>query len=130
MDWRATLRKTRLEHVVLVMSILALIGWGFSVWQWRGYVECQAEVSDRVIQVLTLRSAAQDNEREAEVQADRAFKNAMNALLAQPPRTQPERLAALTTLQRALDEQDRQRAMADEVRAEHPIPDLPSRSCR
>jgi hypothetical protein len=34
------------------------------------------------------------------------------------------------TLQRALDEQDRQRAMADQVRAEHPIPDLPSRSCR
>lgn len=121
--------KVNRNTVVLVISVVALLVWGIAVYQWRGYTECQARVLDVVVQVLDVRSDALDEERVAEHKADIAFRDAMNSILANPPNPRAEQLKALTQLQRALDEQEQEREEADKVRAEHPIPELPSKSC-
>jgi hypothetical protein len=122
-------RLLSLNYVVLAVSIFALIAWGVSVSKWRSYTECQARVVDTVIQVLDTRSKAADEEAVTEHQADAAFRNAMDTLLAQPPRPVAERTKALRQLQQALDDQARKREEVAQVRATHPIPELPSKSC-
>lgn len=122
-------RYLTLVNVVLAISVLALIGWGVSVYQWRTYSECQARVTNTVVQVLQIRSESGDLEQRAEYQADLAFQEAMSTLLAVPPPPEAKTRAALAKLQKALDDQQQKREEADRVRATHPIPELPSESC-
>ena len=122
-------RYLTLTNAVMVISVVALIGWGISVYQWRTYSECQAQVTNTVIDVLQIRSVSGDREQEAEHRADLAFREAMESVLAQPPVPEAKLRTSLAQLQRALDDQEQKREEAEQVRAAHPIPELPAESC-
>ena len=95
------------------------------------YIACQAGVNEAMALAQRSRSEATDQDRAA----DRAETTAARTLIvtvftATGPDARSKILAAFATYDRALKDVDASRAGAERQRREHPLPPLPSETCR
>lgn len=105
-----------LTLVVLVMTCYVLV-------QYRGFSECVAKYDDQAARSTQARSAAADQDRQAEDAMWQAFADAGDPTKVKPADAQAY---AKTAFEKFLN----QRASARKQRADHPLPASPSQVCR
>lgn len=127
----------RVVGVVLVLAASGAVAQSYTSTQaHQRYVECQAAVNDALIERTRILTEAAEQERRAERVADDAERRLFtDPVLSKPAaeRTQAERdhLAELfRQYQAALNRSELERVEADRARAENPVPQPPSQTCR
>jgi len=89
--------------------------------------DCQARVNEAQALAQRERSAAADQDRAADRVEAAAFRDLVRGVFSST--NQAGVLAANARYELAIAEVDRQRAVAEQQRREHPLPPLPSETC-
>lgn len=130
---RRLLASPTADVVIRVFVVLSIPLSGFAVYQNQELTRCVANYNDVNNQRTKILTEATDAERTATRKAD----DAQTALFLSPavsdpsrtPAEQAEVLRLFRAYQKALTDQRKERADADDARRAHPIPDPPSQVC-
>lgn len=112
---------------LMAASLVALVLSGYSNLQAYDYSKCQSGVTESLIQASMARSDAASQDRALDRDESRA-----TALLIQTvftATTSNERIAAYSAYAKTLEDIDKRRQEIEVERANHPLPEPPSKAC-
>jgi hypothetical protein len=117
-----------LPFLLGLVSVIALVAAIASSIQSSMNARCQATVTEQLVSALRERTAAAANDRDADRAESRATTVLIQTVFSAKSRTEIQ--AAYKVYEANLAAVDKQRDEAERQRRDHPLPDLPSQTCR